>query len=73
MTYAERIELEGIVDRIAACEAEVSALEAKLSNPSTYGQGADRQEPANRLRARRAEVETLTARWEDLEARSVAR
>jgi ATP-binding cassette subfamily F protein uup len=71
LSYAERIELEGIFDRIAAAETSMAELEAALSDPATYkeGEGALRRAQAA-YDAARAEVTRLTARWETLEARS---
>jgi len=70
LTYAERIELEGLLDRVTAAEEAVAALEARLSDPSLYaGPGDDAKRLAADLDAARAEATRLTARWEDLEAR----
>jgi ATP-binding cassette subfamily F protein uup len=70
LTHAERIELEGILDRIAAAEDQVKTLEVKLADPNAYGKGADAMK---QLRAdyetAGAEVARLLARWEALEAR----
>ena len=70
LTHAERIELDGILDRIAGAEARVAELEAALSDPSAYNRGA---EAMKRLRAdydaSAAEVTRLVARWEALESR----
>jgi ATP-binding cassette subfamily F protein uup len=70
LTHAERIELEGILDRIAEAEDQVKALEVKLADPNVYGKGADAMK---QLRAdyetAGAEVTRLLARWEALEAR----
>ncbi len=70
LTYAERIELEGIMDRVTAAEERATALERDLADPSLY---ATRPEAAGKLQAdlaaARAEAHALTARWEDLEAR----
>ncbi len=70
LTYAERIELEGIMTRITAAEDRAKALEAELADPTLY---AKRPETAGKLHAdlsaAQAEAHALTARWEDLEAR----
>ena len=70
LTYAERIELEGILDRISAAEERARALEAELAHPDLY---AKRPEAAGKLQAdltaAQAEAHALTARWEDLESR----
>jgi ATP-binding cassette subfamily F protein uup len=71
LTRAERLELDGLVDAIGAAEARATALEAALSDPDLYATGADRAKDilADLARAR-AEVATLTARWELLESRA---
>ena len=70
LTYAERIELDGIIDRIAAAEQKLSALDATLADPATYKQSADAQRKTQLAADEaRAEVARLTARWEALEAR----
>jgi ATP-binding cassette subfamily F protein uup len=74
LSYAERIELEGIFDRIAAAEATMEQLEAALSDPATYKEGPDAQRRAQTAYdAARADVARLTARWEALEARNKKR
>jgi ATP-binding cassette subfamily F protein uup len=74
LTYAERIELEGIMDKIAAAEEKVTAIERELSDPTLY---ATRGEEAKRLNAdldaARADVAALTSRWESLESRATVR
>ncbi len=71
LTYAERLELEGIFDRIAAAEEEVAALEARLADPSVYAGGGGGDLVASHERARAA-LATLMARWEELEAKKAA-
>ncbi len=72
LTYSERIELEGIMERITSAEAKAKALETELHDPALY---ATRPEAARDLQAKltaaEAEVHALTARWEDLEARQL--
>jgi ABC transport system ATP-binding/permease protein len=71
LTYAERIELEGLMDRITAAEERAKELERQLADPTLY---ATRPEAAGKLHAAmaasQAEAHALTARWEELEARS---
>jgi ATP-binding cassette subfamily F protein uup len=70
LTHAERIELEGILDRIADAEAKVAKLEADLADPSAYAKGADAMKQLRAdYDAAGAEVARLLARWEALEAR----
>ncbi|HEY8430385.1 MAG TPA: ABC-F family ATP-binding cassette domain-containing protein, partial [Sandaracinaceae bacterium] len=70
LTYGEQLELEGIIDRIAAAEEKVAALEAQLADPEVYadGGGAAAQLVASLERAR-DELAELMARWEELESK----
>ena len=69
LTFAERKELDGILDEVSALEEQVSKLEARLSDPSLYA----RPEEAARVRAEHAksqlDLATRTGRWEELESR----
>jgi ATP-binding cassette subfamily F protein uup len=70
LTYAERLELQQIEQRVEQAEATVRALEVRLADPALYQRPDGHQEATrldDELRAARAEVETLTARWEALE------
>lgn len=69
LSYKERIELEGIVDRIDAMEAEVAALEATLADPATYASGIDPSATVAKRDATRLALDTAVERWSDLEAR----
>ena len=77
LTFAERLELDGLLDKVTAAESIAGALEARLADPALYsGSGvasAVRAEDARaltiELAAARAEVARLTARWEELESR----
>ena len=70
LTYAERLELEKIMDVIVEAEERVSTLEAKLADGSLWGKAPDEaRETQAQLDLARADVERLTARWEDLESR----
>jgi len=73
LTYAERIELGGILEVISAAEERARSIEAALADPELY---VSRSDQAGRLgaelEAARAEVERLTARWELLESRGAA-
>ncbi len=74
LTFAERKELDGILDVIAAAEERVAHAERSLADPALY---KAKPEEAGRiskeLEAARAEVASLIARWESLEARRDAR
>jgi ATP-binding cassette subfamily F protein uup len=70
LTYAERIELDGIMDAIDAAEREVSALETKLAEPSLYATRGDEVAPLQaKLQAAKEGVARLVARWELLETK----
>ncbi len=74
LTYGERIELDGILDTIAAAEEKVSGLEATLADPAFYTEKAsDAGRVHAELEAAQAEVARLVARWEDLESRRDAK
>jgi ATP-binding cassette subfamily F protein uup len=73
LTYAERKELDGLMETIEAAEAEIARLEGELSDPAVY---ADRAEDVKglvaTLEAERERVETLLSRWEELESKKEA-
>ncbi len=71
LSWNEKRELEGLMDKIGALEAEVSELSAKLSDPALYAGPTDKVVALRESLAKgEAEVQRLYARWEDLEARS---
>ncbi len=70
LTYAERIELEGLLERVDAAEGEVKALELDLCAPEFYLRSeSDRRAFNERLALARAEAEKLARRWTELEER----
>ena len=69
LTYGERIELEGIMDKIAEAEGKVAAAEKALADPAVYAKPADAKKLQNELNFAQADVARLVARWEDLESR----
>jgi ATP-binding cassette subfamily F protein uup len=70
LTYAERLELEGIVDRIDAAERQVAEIEALLADPTLYAQRGREVAPLQaRLAVAKADAGALVTRWEALEAR----
>jgi ATP-binding cassette subfamily F protein uup len=74
LTYAERIELEGLLEKVASAEDTLAALEAKLADPELYTKrAADAPALREQTEKARAEVERLMARWEKLEARRDAK
>ncbi|HEY4122892.1 MAG TPA: ABC transporter ATP-binding protein, partial [Byssovorax sp.] len=69
LTWAEKKELDGILDVIERADADVAALEAKLADPQIYMKGGDVRAMSAELEQKRAAAAKLMARWEDLEAR----
>ena len=68
LTYAERLELEGLEAKVEEAEAEVALLEERLADPAIYQRGGD-EVPAlmAELEQARAAAKTIMARWEELE------
>ncbi|MFO0613647.1 MAG: ABC-F family ATP-binding cassette domain-containing protein [Polyangiaceae bacterium] len=75
LTKAEQRELDGIMDAIGEAEGRVAKLEEALGDAKLYTSATGAADAA-RLRAdlgaAKAEVERLTARWEELESRRAA-
>jgi ATP-binding cassette subfamily F protein uup len=70
LTFAERLELDGIMEKIDAAELEVAELEGKLAQPGLYaGRGDEVRKLIGELELARARAAQLTARWEDLEGK----
>jgi ABC transport system ATP-binding/permease protein len=70
LTYAERLELDGIVDAIDRAEKDVAEIEARLAEPELYAKrGGEVSSWQARLEAARVRVATLVARWEALEGK----
>jgi ATP-binding cassette subfamily F protein uup len=68
LTYAERLELEGIVARVEAAERAANAVEKKLTDPELYAKrGAEVATLQSDLASAKAEAAKLVARWEELE------
>ena len=72
LSKAEERELTGLPDDIDRAEQLVTSLTAKLGDPATYAGGSDVAALNRELEAARAEVDRLTARWEDLETKRSA-
>ena len=71
LTYAEKIEFEGIEARIEEAEERVAELEAALAAPDIWsGDPAIPQELQTQLENARTEAETLMERWELLSLKS---
>jgi ATP-binding cassette subfamily F protein uup len=70
LTYAERLELEGIVDAVEAADKTVAELEGLLADPSFYATRGQEVAALNaRLETARVRAGILVARWEALERR----
>jgi len=72
LSYGERRELEGLLDKIDAAESEATRLETLLADPLTYKvekRNGDVAALTSELETTRASIEQLTLRWEELEAR----
>jgi ATP-binding cassette subfamily F protein uup len=68
LTYAERLELDEILDRIDAAEKRVAVVEAKLADPDLYAKrGHEVAGIQAELAAAREQAAKLVARWEELE------
>jgi ATP-binding cassette subfamily F protein uup len=69
LSNAEERELAQLPDKIDQAEQQVAALTSKLGDPATYAGGADVAALNRELEAARAQAESLTARWEELETK----
>ncbi len=70
LTYGERIELEGLLEKVDEAEQRVSALEAELNDPGFYQRSqAEQREFHAKLDAARAQAARLAERWTELEER----
>jgi ATP-binding cassette subfamily F protein uup len=70
LTYAERLELDGILDAIDTAERAVIALESQLADPALYAtRGAEVAGLQAKLAHAKAEVARKVARWEELEVK----
>jgi ABC transport system ATP-binding/permease protein len=68
LTYGERLELTGILDRIEAAESAATAIEKRLAAPDLYAKrGSDAASLQLDLMRARAGAAKLVARWEELE------
>ncbi len=72
LTYAERLELEGLYEKVEAAEARVAALEERVADPALYsGGGGERaREVLAELDAARVAAAALAERWLELETRA---
>jgi ATP-binding cassette subfamily F protein uup len=73
LTYAERLELDGLFAEIEAAESEVGLLQEQLADPTIYqGDGSEVVSLRRSLEEAEDRAVRLTARWEELEARSTS-
>jgi ATP-binding cassette subfamily F protein uup len=71
LSFNEKRELEQLPDRIAALEAEQSALQARLADPALYQEAPqDVTRCSARLEALEGEIDAAMQRWEELETRT---
>jgi ATP-binding cassette subfamily F protein uup len=71
LSYNERRELDALPARIEALENEHATLKAEMESADFYKSGADRiHHVMTRVDAAAGELETLLARWVDLEERA---
>lgn len=69
-TYAERIELDSILDKIAACEVTVESVNAELAAPDLYTERGSEVPGLNkRLQKAQEALDTVVERWEYLESK----
>jgi ATP-binding cassette subfamily F protein uup len=70
LTYAERIELAGILAAVDESEQEIAKREAELADPALYAKrGPEVVALQNGLKEAKAKTATLMARWEELEGK----
>ena len=70
LSYAERKELDGILEQITALESRVAELGARLADAGLYaGPGDEVKNVQQALRRAEQELSARTARWEELELR----
>jgi ATP-binding cassette subfamily F protein uup len=72
LTYAEKLELGGLMPAISEAEAALAVLEAEANDPELFvTRGHEVKDRLEAVEAQRAYVAKLYARWEDLESRRV--
>jgi ATP-binding cassette subfamily F protein uup len=69
LSYLESREMEGMEGRILAAEQELEALRARMQAPDVVSDGVKLPEIYQQMQAAEAKVETLYARWAELEAK----
>ncbi len=70
LSYAERVELNGLMEKIAAADARVGGIEARLADPEVYAKGGGQVASLlAELETAKSEADILIARWEELESK----
>ena len=70
LTYGERIELEGLMERVEAAEATVAELEAEMASAAFAKRNYEEQAAfLESLNQARSQAEELVDRWSELESR----
>jgi ATP-binding cassette subfamily F protein uup len=74
LSYAERKELEVILDLVTAAEERALGIEARLADPAFYAsEASEAGRLATELGVAQADLARLLARWEELEARKAVK
>ncbi len=69
LSFKERRELEGLLDKIEALEFHAVEIEGKISDPAVYSQAREAMASlASELEETRQQIEALSLRWEELES-----
>ncbi len=70
LSFGEKKELDGLLDRIGEAEQRVASVQNALADPKLYATRGDEVKTLQaQLASAQNEVQTLSARWETLEAR----
>ena len=68
LSQKEQRELEGLEPAIAALETEIASMEAELNDPEFYVKsGVSTRDHLDAIEKKKAQVETMFARWTELE------
>ncbi|MGZ5279260.1 MAG: ATP-binding cassette domain-containing protein, partial [Pseudobdellovibrionaceae bacterium] len=70
LSFNEKFELENIETKILGLEQNLATLEVESSKPETVSNASKVQDIFERIHSTQKEIETLYARWADLEKRS---
>ncbi|GMV19818.1 MAG: energy-dependent translational throttle protein EttA [Polyangiaceae bacterium] len=72
LTYAERLELEKLPERIETADALVRSLEERIADPAFFRSEPDQvKRTLGELDAAKVEASALMARWEELETKAL--